>query len=296
MRRVPRYAATVKPDECALITEVFARRLAYPVACLAHRLGVRANTVTLLGGGCWMLSVPMVVLAGWLCGRDESLHAGWLVWLLCGLLWNAGYVLDLADGSLARMTGTASPSGFYLDYVFHLLFKPAFLCSLGVALFLTHRGGLAYLLLAVLAIPANWSASAAAVEHVLCEETGTGRAAAWPQSGPGPAGRRLWLGSTDSRLEARSKRGGLLRPLRVLLQEVLSYYGQFTFFSITVLADWLLASRPLPWPMPVTTGCFVLLTLFLAVRVPFRMARDFRRVRVLDAPGADGGRQAGADV
>lgn len=280
------YAKTVKSDECALITEMFARRLAYPVACLAQRLGIPANTVTLLGGGCWMLSVPLVVLAGWWYGRGAT-HVGWFVWLLCGFLWNAGYVLDLADGSLARLTGTARPSGFYLDYVFHLLFKPAFLSSLGIGLYLAHRGGVAYLLLAVLAIPANWSASSAAVEHVLCEETGKGRARRWTP-GSDTAAQALWLGSTDSQAEARSKCRGLVRPVRVLLQEVLSYYGQFTFFSITVLIDWLLASRPRPWPLPVTTGAYLCLSVLLSVRTPFRMARDFRRVRVIDpAPGAD---------
>ena len=64
MTTPPDYAQTVKPDECALITERFARRLAYPLARLALRLGWSANAVTLLAGGCWLASLPLVVAAG----------------------------------------------------------------------------------------------------------------------------------------------------------------------------------------------------------------------------------------
>jgi hypothetical protein len=278
MKPTPRYELTVKTDECALITERFARRAAYPFACLAYRWGLSANAVTLVAGLCWMASVPLVVAAGWFLGRGQP-AAGWTLWLVSGSLWNAGYVLDLADGSLARMTDTARPSGFYLDYVFHLLFKPAFLASLGIALYLAHGGGLALLLLAVLAIPANWSASAAAAEHVLCEETGKRRHR--PDSATDDAARqRLWLGATDSHAAAAEKTRGLLRPLRVVAQEVLSYYGQFSFFSFLAVLDLAAAFIPgVRWLLPCTTVAFGLLAAFLALRIPFRVARDFRRVR-----------------
>ena len=155
------YSRSVKPDEPAVITELVGRRLAHPFAVLAFKLGLSPNAVTVLAGLCWVASTPLAVFAGWLVGGGRR-DAGLAVWFLCGFLWNAGYVLDLADGSLARMTGRASRRGFYLDYVFHLLFKPAFLASIGVGLFLAHGGGLGWLLLAVLSIPANWSASASA--------------------------------------------------------------------------------------------------------------------------------------
>lgn len=277
----PPYELTVKTDECALITERFARRLAYPFACAAHRLGWSANAVTLAAGLCWMASLPLVVVAGWLLGRGQT-GVGWGLWLFCGTLWNAGYILDLADGSLARMTGTARPSGFYLDYVFHLLFKPAYLASVGLALYLARGGGLAYLVLAVLSIPANWSASSAAAEHVLCEETGKGRQGPDPAPDSTPEGaarRRLWLGATDSHAAAGVKARGLLRPLRVLAQEVLSYYGQFSFFSFLAVLDLGAAGAGCAWPLPFTSGAFLLLTAFLALRIPFRVRRDFRRIR-----------------
>jgi len=274
----PPYELTVKSDECALITERFARRLAYPFARLAFRLGWSANAVTLAAGLSWMASLPLVVAAGWCLGRGDAV-AGWTLWLVSGTLWNTGYILDLADGSLARMTQTARPSGFYLDYVFHLLFKPAYLTSLGLALYLAHGGGVGFLLLAVLSVPANWSASSAAAEHVLCEETGKGRFK--PSEPPDQDSRqRLWLGATDSHATATEKRRGLLRPIRVLAQEILSYYGQFSFFSFLALLDLACAGlADLPWRLPFTMLVYVPLASLLTLRIPFRVARDFRRIR-----------------
>lgn len=287
MNPAPSYELTVKKDECALITERVARRLAYPFACLAFRWGWSANAVTVVAGLCWMASLPLVVMAGWFLGRGQP-TAGWTLWLISGTLWNAGYILDLADGSLARMTDTARPSGFYLDYVFHLLFKPAYLASLGLGLYAAHGGGLAFLLLALLSIPANWSATSAAVEHVLCEETGKRRHS--PDSATGEAARqRLWLGATDSHASASAKSRGLFRPLRIVAQEVLSYYGQFSFFSFLAVLDLVCAFVPrVPWPLPFTTAAFVLLAVLLVLRIPVRVARDFRRVRDgMDAPRTD---------
>lgn len=280
------FSSAIKPDEPALITNLFARRLAHPFALAAHRLGLSANAVTVLGGCCWMLSTPLAVLAGGLCARAPESRTGLALWFGCGVLWNLGYILDLADGSLARMSGTASRRGFYLDYVFHLLFKPAFLSSVGIGLALLHGTSLPLLLLAVLAIPANWSASASAAEHVLCEETGKNHAPPLPRPGDGiadpaagcPTPEALWLGLSDISQAAAAKRASPVRFVRTLAAEILSYYGQFTFFSVTVLSDILLALFvPGIDAFPCTTLAFVVLTLFLLLRIPLRVLRDYRR-------------------
>lgn len=276
------YQKSIKPDEQALITNLFARRLAHPLALAAHACGLSANTVTILGGLCWVLSTPVVVIAGSL-SASQNTPAGMLCWFLAGCLWNLGYVLDIADGSLARMTGSASRRGFFLDYVFHLLFKPAFLASIGIALALMHENNLLLLLLAILSIPANWSASSSAAEHVLCEETGKQHLP--PLPGPTdpaqasrPSGKSLWLGLSDISEPVSVKKRSLASAIRTILTEILSYYGQFTFFSLTVLADLLLAFLNAPVPrFPCTTLSFILLTLFFLSRVPFRVARDYHR-------------------
>lgn len=273
-----RYSDTIKPDECAMTTALVGRRIAYPFAVLAHRLGLSANAVTVVAGMCWMCSLPLVVLAGAVFGSGRAV-LGVILWFGCGFLWNAGYVLDMADGSLARMTGTASRRGFYLDYVFHLLFKPAFLASLGVGLYFVHEGSIGWLLLAILAIPANWSASGSAVEHVLCEELGKGRLTLG--TADGQAGARLWLGVTDMHESGREKAAMPVRFLKTVAAEVFSYYGQFSFFSFTVLVDIILACFGMMW-MPLTSISFVGVTGVLVVRVPFRVAREYRRIAASD--------------
>lgn len=279
----PRYSETIKPDERAMTTALVGRRLAYPFARLARRVGLSANAVTVMAGVCWMASLPLVVAAGAATGSRR--FGGGVLWFFCGFLWNAGYVLDMADGSLARMTGTASRRGFYLDYVFHLLFKPAFPAALGIGLFLSRGGGLGWLLLAVLAIPANWSASASAVEHVLCEETGLGRLGT--DGATGSAGRRLWLGVTEMHDDGREKASDPRRLARTLAAEVFSYYGQFSFFSLTILLDLVLSGLGIRG-MPVTAVCFAVLVVTLTVRVPFRVWREYCRIAASDEPRARG--------
>lgn len=269
----------VKPDEPAVITELVGRRLAHPFAVLAYKLGLSPNAVTVVAGLCWVASTPLAVCAGWFLGSERRV-AGLSVWFLCGFLWNAGYVLDLADGSLARMTGRASRRGFYLDYVFHLLFKPAFLASIGIGLHLAHGGGLGWLLLAVLSIPANWSASASAVEHVLCEEFGKGRLK--PCAGDDPtAFRALWLGVTEMNASAARKRTSVAGMARNIALEVFSYYGQFTFFSVAVLVDVLLAPV-VAAAMPATSICFAAMVAAMVARTPLRVLREYRRIAAAD--------------
>ncbi len=273
-----RYQDTIKQDECALTTEIIGRRIAYPFALFAKRIGLSANAVTVIAGLSWMVSLPVVVLAGAVTGGG-SRTLGLLLWFLSGFLWNTGYILDMADGSLARMTGTASRRGFYLDYVFHLLFKPGFLASVGMGLYLSHAGGYAWLLLAILSIPANWSATASAVEHVLCETFGKRTLPELPSDSE--AFRKLWLGTTDMNSLGSEKASAPLRLLKTLATEVFSYYGQFSFFSIAVLLD-LVVSKFSTVIMPVTSACFILVTGVLVLRIPFRVFREYKRIAASD--------------
>lgn len=272
------YQNTVKQDECALTTEIIGRRIAYPFALLALRIGLSANAVTVIAGLSWMASLPLAVWAGAVLGGGSK-TLGLVLWFACGFLWNAGYILDMADGSLARMTGTASRRGFYLDYVFHLLFKPAFLASVGTGLYLSHAGGFGWLLLAILSIPANWSATAGAVEHVLCETFGKRTLPDLPVDSQ--AFRKLWLGVTDMNSRGSEKASAPLRLLKTLAAEVFSYYGQFSFFSFTVLLDLILAQF-FAVVMPVTSACFILVASVLVLRIPFRVIREYGRIAASD--------------
>ena len=276
-------SSSLKPDEPALVTALFSRRLAEPFARLAVRLGISADAVTVAGGLCWMLSLPLAPLAG--CLRSPGL------WAACAALWCLGYWLDVVDGSVARLSGTSSRAGFFLDCVFHLLFKPAFLFSVGLGILIGSNdslglSGAVLAALAVLSLPANGAAATSAAELALCEEVALGRLR--PDGAARPA---LWLGAADVADTAAEKRRTPLRAAKTLAQETLSYYLQAPFFALLVCAD--LALRSVvdafyahsslavfvcKWEMPCTAFGFAALSFVLFLRIPLRLARESRRL------------------
>jgi phosphatidylglycerophosphate synthase len=76
-------------------------------AALAFRLGWTPNQVTALSAALSLAGVLVLALA------SPSLTMGITVWLLLAV----GYVLDSADGQLARLRGGGSPAGEWLDHV-----------------------------------------------------------------------------------------------------------------------------------------------------------------------------------
>lgn len=91
----------------------FTQAVNYPVAArlgvLAHRRNARPVHLTvanlLLG-----LAASVGVIA-WAAHPRAHVVVG----LLAGLIWQAAYCCDCADGQLARLTGTATPAGARLD-------------------------------------------------------------------------------------------------------------------------------------------------------------------------------------
>ena len=76
-------------------------------AAVAFRLGWTPNMVTALSAAFSLAGVLVLAIA------DPSLGSGAMVWLLLA----GGYVLDSADGQLARLRGGGSPAGEWLDHV-----------------------------------------------------------------------------------------------------------------------------------------------------------------------------------
>lgn len=269
-----------KPDECAWTTEYVGRALSLPLTRLALSLGLSANTVTLLAGAIWLISLPTVVASGWQFQAGAVL-AGWCLLALAAILWNLGYLLDLVDGNLARVKGTACLAGFYLDYVFHLLFKPAFLASIAGFLALA-RNEPGWLVLGVLTIPANWSATESAVEHVVAQSCGKGTLSLSALTTS--ERRRLLLGLTDIQHPLANRQHRPLALFRMVVREILSYYGQFSFFSLLVAGDAIMALAGGPVFLLLRLGLLGV-GLLMVLRLPWRIRRDFRRVRLLDDKG-----------
>lgn len=76
-------------------------------AAVAFRLGWTPNMVTVLSAGFSLAGVLVLALA------TPGFATGILVWVLLA----GGYVLDSADGQLARLRGGGSPAGEWLDHV-----------------------------------------------------------------------------------------------------------------------------------------------------------------------------------
>lgn len=88
-----------------------------PGARFLHALKLTPNAITLLAFG---ITVVSAVIVGW----------GYL-WI-GGIVFLVGSGLDLMDGALARLTGTASPFGALLDSVFDRLGEASLFVGLAV--------------------------------------------------------------------------------------------------------------------------------------------------------------------
>lgn len=264
------YEKSKKPDEFFLITQLAARRIAYPVALAARWLGLSPNAVTICGGLTWVISIPVTVFGGYLYGLGQY-DGAWGLLLLAAFLWNAGFVLDVADGSLARMNGTSSASGYYLDFVFHMIFNPMFLAAIGAALHLA-TGHLVYLVLGLLSICANWGASYAAKNHVVCEAVAKGML--HPDKMTVHERKGLFLNCLDAQKTAGQSIGGL-RLVRYLVQELLLFPGQFTSFGVAAVVDFILWLNG-QTGLPCMRSLFLVVSAIAIMRVPFRVKREFR--------------------
>jgi phosphatidylglycerophosphate synthase len=264
-----------KPDEFFLLTSLISRRLAYPFAVLFCRLGVSANAVTVLGGSLWVLSAILMVMSGWLLAGGEC-PLGQILLVLSMVLVNLGYILDVADGSIARMTNASSLRGQFLDYVFHLIFHPMYFCSVGVFLYLI-TGVVGYLVLGVLSICAGWGASFSAREHVLCECIANRKLD--PSRLTEEQRHHIFIDSDTTKQPVERKRG--IRFCVAFAKELFLFPGQYTFFSLLMILDLALAHGASPRFMLLKSAFLGIATLSV-IRVPFRIRREFRTLRTLD--------------
>lgn len=280
------FLSTIKTDECALITSLVARRIVMPLVRLANFLGLSPNTVTVLGGVSWVISLFTIVAAAELFALKHHIFSGMLL-LLTAFLWVWGYLLDVVDGSLARYHRISSRRGFYLDYVFHLLFKPGFVISIGIALSILNSSH-SWLYFAILALAANWTSAESSSEHVLCEEIGKGRLN--PANLSEENRTKVFLGITDIKASAEEKKSSFFKMSYTLLKEVLNYYGQSVFFALVAIVDLLIMifcymfkdGGPYVWNWKLMTWSYFILFCILIVRLPFRIYREYKRIALLD--------------
>ena len=265
-----------KEDEFFLLTKLISRKLAYPFALLFCRLGISANAVTIAGGSLWVLSAAAMVLAGWLLGGSYT-NAGYWMLGFSLLAVNLGVILDVADGSVARMSNTSSTAGYFLDFVFHLIFHPMYFCAIGIFLYLT-CGQVVWLVLGVLSICSGWGVSFGSKEHVLCEDIAKNRV---DLSKFSSAERyRIYVDSPATRQTVEQKRG-LKKSAVILATELLLFPGQYTTFSFVVLADVALGHF-FDIHYILLRVLFALMAVVTLSRVPFRIQREYKTLLEYD--------------
>jgi phosphatidylglycerophosphate synthase len=123
------------------------RGLGKRVAAAASIVGIRPNTVTTASAALSLAGFTVIVVASHLP----------IAAVLATVLLLAGYALDSADGQLARLTGTGSHAGEWLDHVVDATRTP--LAHAAILLALTRREAPDWLLgvcLAFLVIASVW--------------------------------------------------------------------------------------------------------------------------------------------
>lgn len=83
------------------------RRLGRYLAAAAFGAGMTPNTVTAISAGCTLTAIGMLI----------AFPPCWWLGIVVSLGLTVGYALDSADGQLARLTGSGSPAGEWLDHV-----------------------------------------------------------------------------------------------------------------------------------------------------------------------------------
>lgn len=272
------YKRSTKRNEFFLSTRFLTRPLAYPVALLAERIGLSPNAVTVVGGMLWVASVPLFVMGGRYLGT-ASPRRGWALLLAGACLWPAGVILDVADGSLARMTGKSSSAGYYLDFVFHMIFSPMFLAGIGASLYLS-TGHVMHLVVGLLSICANWGPSYAAKDHVICEAMATRTLR--PEKMSRAERADLLLNRIDASTLSGATASGRWQRLWSFGQEALFFPGQFSLFWLATVLDALLWHAGIR-TLPALQALFLLVALLAIVRVPFRIRREFLGLRKREA-------------
>lgn len=107
------------------------RRAARPFAAAAYASGLTPNAVTAVSGALSLGGLVMLVLS------ERSVSTGMVVAVLLAL----GFILDSADGQLARLARTGGPAGEWLDHVVDALRAPSVHVAIGVALYLSGLRG-----------------------------------------------------------------------------------------------------------------------------------------------------------
>lgn len=279
---VARIRTATKPPEHEFVLARYYGSIISPyLTWVCLRLGLSADQVTILGGVIGAVGAALLFPALGL-------------WTAVGVIaLQVAYILDFSDGQVARMRGTSSMAGGYLDWLMHLYMPPAaaLATSASVAVAVGQPWPFALGIAAALELaPLAFQAK----EHLLVAMARTdpalGRSAFFfaalnddarsgdveqaPDGAPTP-------------LRAAGIAGRAHRPsVRSLVGEILIYPGAAHLLTLAVFAD--LASSALGGPA--VAGRVIVLaawTAALLVHLPLVVRRNYRVIRAVE--GRSGG-------
>lgn len=126
-----------------LFTRLVNDRLGSSVAAVGIRLGIHPTVITLVD-----LSLAMIASIVVITQADEA-HSWWTPGLIAFIGWQLAYVLDCADGQVARATGKKSEYGARVDILVDFAVHSSIVCSLVSVIIHASHGSM--ILLAVFA-------------------------------------------------------------------------------------------------------------------------------------------------
>lgn len=132
------------------------RRGARVVAAFAYSVGWTPNMVTGISAGLSLIGMVLLI----------SLEPAWWVGVLVAVFLAAGYLFDSADGQLARVSGSSSVTGEWVDHVVDAFRSPAIHVAAAMAI-MVHRPELAWL--AVVALVYSLVTSGQFLSQILAE-------------------------------------------------------------------------------------------------------------------------------
>ncbi|AZI59370.1 CDP-alcohol phosphatidyltransferase family protein [Nakamurella antarctica] len=101
------------------------RRMAKYVAALAYRWGLTPNMVSVISAAISAVGITVLVL----------IRPTWWSGVAAAVLFAFGYLLDSADGQVARLTGRSGPAGEWVDHVVDAIRIPAIHLAVMVGIF-----------------------------------------------------------------------------------------------------------------------------------------------------------------
>lgn len=116
------------------------RRVARAGAAAAVALGLSANAVSWISLSVSLIGLAVLIVA----------PIAWWTGLVVAVLLALGFALDSSDGQVARVTGTGSVAGEWLDHVIDAVRTPAIHLAVLVALYRHHAVADGWLLLPIL--------------------------------------------------------------------------------------------------------------------------------------------------